>query len=79
MDGSIGFCTTYLIRYYPEILFTFQNNFFFFGTLRTFFQKKWNFINLKKKEAKWIDYLETIIDPHFIPLKNDPSRLVPSL
>ena len=74
--GSMGFITTYLIRYYPEISFTFQNKFEFFLEHRViFFKIKWNFTNLKKK-AKWIGYLVTIIDPHYIPLQNEPSPIL---
>ena len=31
---------------------------------------------LKKKEAKWIGYLGIIINPHFIPLQNEPSHIL---
>ena len=78
MDGSIGFSTTQSIRNYPETSFTFQNKFYKnFGTAHKF-KKKWNFMNLKKKKAKWIGYLEVISDTHFISLQYEPSPILVS-
>ena len=73
MDGSIGFSTTQSIRYYTETSFPFQNKFYKnFGTSRKFFY------DLKKKEAKWIGYLDILSDTHFISIQYEPSPILVS-